>query len=195
MICCVFTCVDICLCTGLTIGGVWGLAEGLRRPEGKTLRLRLNSVLNGCTRRGPFLANTAAVLGMGMWHTQIYFMTNTTNAETSIMSVALMYSPLESTIAHYRGKEDNFNSIAAATITGLLYKSTGEWLITNLNYILHLTSSAGVRPMGLAGIMGCSVIGVYIATTHLLGRETLLFSWSHYFLCNNISLAVALYWW
>ena len=50
-------------CAGLAIGGVWGLAEGLRRPEGSTIRLRLNSVLNGCTRRGPFLANTGAVLG------------------------------------------------------------------------------------------------------------------------------------
>lgn len=51
------------LCTGLTAGGTWGLWEGLRRPEGRTMRLRMNSVLNGCTRRGPFLGNTAAVLG------------------------------------------------------------------------------------------------------------------------------------
>ena len=45
------------------MGGVWGVSEGLRRPEGKTLRLRMNSVLNGCTRRGPFLGNTLSVLG------------------------------------------------------------------------------------------------------------------------------------
>lgn len=44
-------------------GGTWGLWEGLRRPEGSTAKLRLNSVLNGCTRRGPFLGNTGAVLG------------------------------------------------------------------------------------------------------------------------------------
>lgn len=45
------------------MGGSWGLWEGLRRPEGRTARLRLNSILNGCTRRGPFLGNACAVLG------------------------------------------------------------------------------------------------------------------------------------
>ena len=40
--------------------------------------------------------------------------------------IALMYSPLESTLGHYRGVDDNINSIAAATITGLVYKSTGK---------------------------------------------------------------------
>ena len=37
--------------------------EGVRTPEGRTFRLRMNSILNGCTRRGPFLGNTLAVLG------------------------------------------------------------------------------------------------------------------------------------
>ena len=45
------------------VGGVWGLWEGVKTPEGRTVRLRMNSVLNGCTRRGPFLGNTLAVLG------------------------------------------------------------------------------------------------------------------------------------
>ena len=48
---------------GLTIGGTWGLYEGLRNPDGKTMKLRLNSVLNGMTRRGPFLANSLGVVG------------------------------------------------------------------------------------------------------------------------------------
>ena len=39
---------------------------------------------------------------------------------------ALMYSPLEAAIGKIRGVSDNSNSIAAAGITGLLYKSTGE---------------------------------------------------------------------
>ena len=37
-----------------------------------------------------------------------------------------MYSPLESLIGHYRGKKDIGNSLAAAAITGALFKSTGE---------------------------------------------------------------------
>ena len=46
------------------VGGTWGLWEGLRRPEGTSTRVRVTSVINGCTRRGPFLANTGAVLGI-----------------------------------------------------------------------------------------------------------------------------------
>ena len=37
-----------------------------------------------------------------------------------------MYSPLESVIGHYRGTQDTTNSVAAAAITGVLYKSTGQ---------------------------------------------------------------------
>ena len=48
---------------GLAVGGVWGLYEGLWRPDGKTVRLRMNAVLNGITRRGPFTGNSLGVLG------------------------------------------------------------------------------------------------------------------------------------
>lgn len=48
---------------GMAFGGVWGLAEGLKHSEGRTYRLRMNSILNGCARRGPFLSNNLAVLG------------------------------------------------------------------------------------------------------------------------------------
>lgn len=46
---------------GLGVGGVWGLQEGFVNPS-STLRMRANSILNGLTRRGPFMANTLAVL-------------------------------------------------------------------------------------------------------------------------------------
>jgi import inner membrane translocase subunit TIM23 len=53
---------DLCYGTGvsylagLSMGGAWGLAEGLRRtPASAPPKLRLNAVLNACTRRGPFL--------------------------------------------------------------------------------------------------------------------------------------------
>ena len=49
---------------GLGCGGTWGLWDGIRNREvvGST-RLRATSILNGLTRRGPFLANTCAVIG------------------------------------------------------------------------------------------------------------------------------------
>ena len=55
------------LLAGVAVGGVWGLYEGVRRPDGKTLRLRLNGVLNGVTRRGPFTGNSLGVLGEQVW--------------------------------------------------------------------------------------------------------------------------------
>ena len=49
---------------GLGGGGVWGLADGIRNREVVgSARLRATTILNGITRRGPFLANTTAVLG------------------------------------------------------------------------------------------------------------------------------------
>lgn len=86
--------------TGLSIGGAWGLAEGLNRlPSTAPPKLRLNSALNAITRRGPFLGNSAGV-------------------------VAMMYNGINSTIGYYRGKHDAMNSIAAGGISGMLFKST-----------------------------------------------------------------------
>lgn len=97
---------DLCYGTGVTyltalsIGGAWGLAEGLQRsPQSAPPKLRLNSVLNGVTRRGPFLGNSAAV-------------------------IALVYNGFNSTIGYYRGKHDAGNSIAAGALSGMLFKST-----------------------------------------------------------------------
>jgi len=51
--------------TGLAVGGAWGLQEGMARSLGKnaSFKLRLNSVLNGSTRRGTLLGNSLGVLG------------------------------------------------------------------------------------------------------------------------------------
>ena len=48
---------------GGTLGGFWGLYEGLRNPEARTTKLRINSVLNACARRAPFLGNNLSVVG------------------------------------------------------------------------------------------------------------------------------------
>ncbi|EHY57861.1 Mitochondrial import inner membrane translocase subunit tim23 [Exophiala dermatitidis] len=97
---------DLCYGTGvvyltaLTTGGLWGLIEGLNRtPASAPPKLRLNSVLNSITRRGPFLGNSAGV-------------------------VAMMYNGINSTIGYYRGKHDAANSILAGTLSGMIFKCT-----------------------------------------------------------------------
>lgn len=97
---------DLCYGTGVTyltalsIGGAWGLAEGINRlPPSAPPKLRLNSILNSVTRRGPFLGNSAGVL-------------------------AMVYNGINSFIGHYRGKHDAANSVAAGALSGMLFKST-----------------------------------------------------------------------
>jgi import inner membrane translocase subunit TIM23 len=96
---------DLCYGTGvtyltaLTLGGAWGLQEGLRRSSGQPPKLRLNSVLNAVTRRGPFLGNSAGV-------------------------VAIVYNCFNSGIGYMRGKHDAANTIAAGALSGMLFKST-----------------------------------------------------------------------
>ncbi|KAI0180442.1 Tim17-domain-containing protein [Hypoxylon sp. FL1284] len=96
---------DLCYGTGITyltalsLGGVWGLQEGLRRSSGQPPKLRLNSVLNAVTRRGPFLGNSAGV-------------------------VAITYNGFNSAIGSLRGRHDSANTIAAGALSGMLFKST-----------------------------------------------------------------------
>ncbi|KAI5838253.1 Tim17/Tim22/Tim23/Pmp24 family-domain-containing protein [Morchella snyderi] len=97
---------DLCYGTGsvylvgLSTGGLWGLAEGLRRsPAAAPPRLKLNYVLNGMTRRGPFLGNSGGVL-------------------------ALVYNGVNSAIGSVRGKHDTANSVLAGVLSGAVFKST-----------------------------------------------------------------------
>lgn len=97
---------DLCYGTGttylagLTLGGAWGLAEGLQRtPATAPPKIRLNGVLNSVTRRGPFLGNSAGV-------------------------VAMVYNGMNSTLGYARGKHDSANSILAGALSGMVFKST-----------------------------------------------------------------------
>ncbi|KAF2019281.1 Tim17-domain-containing protein [Aaosphaeria arxii CBS 175.79] len=97
---------DLCYGTGvsylsaLTVGGAWGLAEGLQKnPASMPPRLRLNGVLNAITRRGPFLGNSAGV-------------------------VAMVYNGINSSIGAMRGKHDITNSVVAGALSGAIFKST-----------------------------------------------------------------------
>lgn len=85
--------------TGLSLGGAWGLQEGLRRSAGQPPRLRLNAVLNAVTRRGPFLGNSAGV-------------------------IAIVYNCVNSLIGSLRGKHDAANTIMAGGVSGMVFKST-----------------------------------------------------------------------
>ncbi|KAI3531613.1 hypothetical protein CABS03_04921 [Colletotrichum abscissum] len=96
---------DLCYGTGVTylaalsIGGAWGLQEGLRRSANQPPKLRLNSVLNAVTRRGPFLGNSAGV-------------------------VAITYNFFNAGIGYFRGKHDSANTILAGAFSGMVFKST-----------------------------------------------------------------------
>jgi len=96
---------DLCYGTGiaylsaLSIGGAWGLQDGLRRSAGQAPKLKLNAVLNAVTRRGPFLGNSAGV-------------------------IAITYNCVNSLIGYARGKHDAANTVAAGALSGMLFKST-----------------------------------------------------------------------
>lgn len=96
---------DLCYGTGITylaglsVGGAWGLQEGLRRSAGQAPKLQLNSVLNAVTRRGPFLGNSAG-------------------------TIAITYNCINSLIGQFRGKHDAANSVAAGALSGMVFKST-----------------------------------------------------------------------
>lgn len=96
---------DLCYGTGVTylaglsIGGALGLQEGLRRSHGQPPKLRLNSVLNAVTRRGPFLGNSAGV-------------------------IAITYNCINSLVGSLRGKHDAGNTVVAGALSGMVFKST-----------------------------------------------------------------------
>lgn len=97
---------DLCYGTGavyllgLGMGGAYGMQEGLKNlPQNSSPRLKLNTVLNHITKRGPFLGNSAGVL-------------------------ALTYNLIDSSIDAIRGKHDDLNSIGAGALAGALFRSS-----------------------------------------------------------------------
>ncbi|KAJ8121911.1 hypothetical protein ONZ43_g1758 [Nemania bipapillata] len=115
---------DLCYGTGITyltalsIGGAWGLQEGLRKSAGQPPKLRLNSVLNSITRRGPFLGNSAGV-------------------------VAITYNCINSLIGYLRGKHDAANTIVAGGLSGGVVASIAAvWAVTKRVIISSPTPQA-----------------------------------------------------
>lgn len=69
-----------------------------------------------------------------------------------------MYSPLESLIGHYRGEQDSMNSVAAATLTGVIYKSTGSVNFSFIQCCVLAQSTSLPLPL-LAGVHAmCTVM-------------------------------------
>lgn len=85
--------------TGLGFGGFYGFQEGIKAiPINSTGKLKLNTILNHITKRGPFLGNSAGV-------------------------IALTYNLIDSSFDALRGKHDDYNSIAAGALAGALFRS------------------------------------------------------------------------
>ncbi|KAK9457216.1 Tim17/Tim22/Tim23/Pmp24 family-domain-containing protein [Dipodascopsis uninucleata] len=105
---------------GLAVGGFYGFAEGLRAsPTNAPFKIKLNSILNAVTRRGPFLGNSAGVL-------------------------AISYNIFNGLFSYFRDYHDIYNSVAAGTITGLLFRST-----------------RGLKPMALSGALMGTAAGAW----------------------------------
>jgi import inner membrane translocase subunit TIM23 len=83
---------------GILVGGGYGLVYGLSKG-GATTKLRVNSVLNACSTKGPSLANQAAILTM-------------------------FYVGFNNLLGWIRGEEDIYNASAAGAISGAIYKSS-----------------------------------------------------------------------
>eukprot|EP01134_Creolimax_fragrantissima_P006007 CFRG6007T1 len=85
---------------GQVVGSAWGVVEGLRNADAVTSRLRVNSVLNSITRRGPFMGNFAAVL-------------------------ALMYTIIDGSVVKIRGGTDDVvNTVGSGAAAGALFRAT-----------------------------------------------------------------------
>ncbi|WVR04356.1 hypothetical protein IAU60_001357 [Kwoniella sp. DSM 27419] len=98
---------DLCVGTGTTylsglvFGGMWGAKEGMTRSLGNnpSMKLRINSILNGCTRRGSYTGNSLGVL-------------------------AIFYNLANSSLDAVRGRHDQWNAMGAAALSGAIFKST-----------------------------------------------------------------------
>jgi len=106
---------------GAGVGGTTGLYMGLRETAlaGHTGKLRRTQLLNYIGKQGGVYGNSVGVL-------------------------ALMYSGFGVLYSWLRGVDDEFNTLAAGTSTGLLYKS-----------------AAGFRKCGAGGAVGFGIAAAY----------------------------------
>jgi len=104
---------------GAGFGGIHGLYRGLKDTQNQPMTIRRTQLLNYIGKHGASAGN-----GLGV--------------------VALMYSGLGVLLSWARETDDEYNTLAAATATGLLYKS-----------------SAGLKRCGMGGGVGFGVALLY----------------------------------
>ncbi|XP_043263753.1 mitochondrial import inner membrane translocase subunit Tim23-like [Colletes gigas] len=116
--------------TGAGIGGAEGLYRGIKATSlaGQTGKLRRTQLINHVMKRGSSLANTFGI-------------------------VSVMYSGFGVILSWARGTDDSLNTLAAATATGMLFKST-----------------TGLRKCALGGCIGLGLASIYILWSN---QETL----------------------
>ncbi|CAF0838320.1 unnamed protein product [Rotaria sordida] len=85
--------------SGSMIGSISGLYRGIRETRVLTGSVRTSSIINYIARQG---ATTASAMG----------------------SIALIYSLIGTGISWTRGIDDELNTVASGSLTGLLYRST-----------------------------------------------------------------------
>ncbi|XP_076980740.1 mitochondrial import inner membrane translocase subunit Tim23 isoform X2 [Tamandua tetradactyla] len=120
-----------CCMTGAAFGAMNGLRLGLKETQTMAWSKPRNvQILNMVTRQGALWANT---LG----------------------SLALLYSAFGVIIEKTRGAEDDLNTVAAGTMTGMLYKCTG--------------GLRGIARGGLAGLTLTSLYALYNNWEHMKG--------------------------
>jgi len=110
---------------GGAFGGVNGVYTGLKATTAAQLTgaVRRTQMLNFITKQGASYAQTLGI-------------------------IALMYSGFGVIISSARGADDEINTVAAGTLTGLLYKS-----------------SAGLKKCGFGGLVGFGLAATYIGLT------------------------------
>ncbi|KAF8783463.1 Mitochondrial import inner membrane like protein [Argiope bruennichi] len=113
--------------TGAFLGGVQGFYGGYKQMSAleQKASVRRTQFLNHITKRGAGTANTLGV-------------------------VAVMYSGFGVLFSWLRGVDDEVNTIAAGTATGLLYKSSG-----------------GLRKCGIGGAVGLGLTSIYCLWTRM----------------------------
>ncbi|XP_077801414.1 mitochondrial import inner membrane translocase subunit Tim23 isoform X1 [Macaca mulatta] len=117
-----------CCMTGAAFGAMNGLRLGLKETQNMAWSKPRNvQILNMVTRQGALWANT---LG----------------------SLALLYSAFGVIIEKTRGAEDDLNTVAAGTMTGMLYKCTETEFHHGAQASLKLLSSSDPPRLGLPSI-------------------------------------------
>ena len=92
---------------GMGAGGVYGASVGLRQAPSPLMRVRVNAVMNGCSKFGSRAGNAFGVLAL--YYTGFEWLAD--QAELDRLS----------------GGYDFVNPVVAGAATGALYNVTGQW--------------------------------------------------------------------